>query len=148
MLVIQITRAFISAFKFLTPLFETLSCTFNGITNQLFQRFGQLLKPFTITTIPMLNLDQPVDGGRRRRPRREVKRGQGGGEGVEEVGGQGEGSEGAKEGDEGGRWVEVRRFRRWRGKAENEDLGEGPTEEVMEGERQGAKRPVKEEVSE
>ncbi|GBE63223.1 hypothetical protein BOVATA_049100 [Babesia ovata] len=46
-------------------------------------------------------------------------------EAVREVGGQGEGSGGAKEGDGGGRWVEVRRFRRWRGKVENEDLGEG-----------------------
>ncbi|GBE63303.1 hypothetical protein BOVATA_047960 [Babesia ovata] len=39
--------------------------------------------------------------------------------------GGGEGGEEAKEGDEGGRWVEVRRFSGWRGKVENEDLGEG-----------------------
>ncbi|GBE63119.1 hypothetical protein, conserved [Babesia ovata] len=51
--------------------------------------------------------------------------GQGGSEGAREEGGQGEGGEGAKEGDEGGRWVEVRRFWRWRGKVENEDLGGG-----------------------
>ncbi|GBE63171.1 glutamyl-tRNA amidotransferase subunit A, putative [Babesia ovata] len=51
--------------------------------------------------------------------------GQGGSEAVREVGGQGEGSEEAKEGDEGGRWVEVRGFRGWRWKVENEDLGEG-----------------------
>ncbi|GBE63016.1 hypothetical protein BOVATA_045090 [Babesia ovata] len=54
-----------------------------------------------------------------------VKLGQRGSEAAREVGGQGEGGEGAKEGDEGGRWVEVRRFRRWREKVENEDLGEG-----------------------
>ncbi|GBE63216.1 hypothetical protein BOVATA_047090 [Babesia ovata] len=51
--------------------------------------------------------------------------GEGGREGVREAGGQGEGGEEAKEGDEGRRWDEVRRFGRWRGKVENEDLGEG-----------------------
>ncbi|GBE63204.1 hypothetical protein BOVATA_048380 [Babesia ovata] len=37
-------------------------------------------------------------------------------EAAREVGGQGEGGEGAKEGGEGGRWVEERGFWRWRGK--------------------------------
>ncbi|GBE63362.1 reductase flavo subunit, putative [Babesia ovata] len=46
-------------------------------------------------------------------------------EAAREVGGQGEGGEGAKEGDEGGRWVEVRRSWRWREEVENEDWGEG-----------------------
>ncbi|GBE63386.1 hypothetical protein, conserved [Babesia ovata] len=51
--------------------------------------------------------------------------GGGGSEGVREVGGQGEGGEGAREGDEGGRWAGVRRFWGWREEVENEDLGEG-----------------------
>ncbi|GBE63206.1 inositol monophosphatase, putative [Babesia ovata] len=59
-------------------------------------------------------------------------------EAAREVGGQGEGGEGAKEGGEGGRWVEERDFG---GGGENGKCfgRRTPTEEVG-GERQGAKQ--------